>query len=136
MARKDQIALGLNICKHAYPDVVPEKVSILVYSGKLKKQEIKNVLKCTWLCFSLNPSQEWELFVFNFMMSEITTDDPLPAWVPAELTPKLLSIKVTLHLTLLYVNEDNYNHKQQWIMFKSTQNILSPPVKVYILQDN
>lgn len=28
MARKDQIALGLNICKHAYPDVVPEKVSI------------------------------------------------------------------------------------------------------------
>lgn len=26
VARKDQIALGLNICKHAYPDIVPEKV--------------------------------------------------------------------------------------------------------------
>lgn len=41
MARKDQIALGLNICKHAYPDVVPEKVSSVVLGDRRK--EIKNV---------------------------------------------------------------------------------------------
>lgn len=41
VARKDQIALGLNICKHAYPDVVPEKVSSVVVGDRRNK--IKNV---------------------------------------------------------------------------------------------
>lgn len=45
VARKDQIALGLNICKHAYPDVVPEKVSIVLYSGVIDGRQRNKRLK-------------------------------------------------------------------------------------------
>lgn len=39
--------------------------------------------------------QEWELFVFNFMTSDNITDESVPNWIPADLIPKVLSIKVS-----------------------------------------
>lgn len=98
-----------------FMDIVKKTYQMLSRSIKKSEQTTLglNICKCSFS--DKIPDIEWELFIFNFVDTELSVDErTIPKWIKKELVPKIASLKAQ-HGS--FYSKLKLDDEQQWLEF-------------------